>query len=83
MIALCITAFFAAWLWVSHQFPETMNQVHLVLRLLAVGRVMRWPQSCRVISYPSPAGYSAQWLTQQYPVQALGGDLRMVPPLWS
>jgi hypothetical protein len=27
----------AAWLWASHQFPETMHQVRLVLMLLAIG----------------------------------------------
>ena len=33
---LAITAL-AAWLWASHQFPETMHQVRLVMLLLATG----------------------------------------------
>jgi hypothetical protein len=32
-----VAAFVGAWLWASHQFPETMHQVRLVLMLLAIG----------------------------------------------
>jgi hypothetical protein len=27
----------AAWLWASHQFPEIVHQVRLVMLLLAIG----------------------------------------------